>query len=695
MVFSTRQRAALGLLLTRGYGDMTLGEIGSRVGVSGRTIARELGRIAPLLQQSYGLVLSGKSGQGLRIVGEPDGIRDCLAAIESLRPSELGVEERRRLLALLLIEADGVIKLHSLESELRSSAQAVRRDLEELRPLLESSGLSLSLRRGVGVILDGPESDRRQALASLIMDEFGEAGILGLVRSDPAEGPVREEALGLVPPALFKDAESALSEIPRREMLSLAPRDYLGLVIHLAVCAARKGDGYELEDAPAEEGGGAAEAEVATRVARLAIEGMARKTGMEFGPADLRSTYRYLMGAKPERPGAAYLGEIDLSALSELKDFIAACGELYGRPFSDDAALRDGLAAHWGPALYRLRNRLPIRNPLLSQIRSEYGELFASIRAAADRVFPELKLPDDEIGYFAMHFGSSLERRSKAGGRFRALVVCSAGIGSAQMLASRLKAELPEIDIVASLSWFDIQALDRDACDILVSTIPLPIPEEEYILVSPLLPPEGIAALKLFMAERRGRLSASSAPVEREREEARFDDMKAMTERLAASISLLERLRVFEAGDEGRRGAGLAWKAFLAEAVDRCASEGLLDKPGLVLRDLELRSADRGIMLPESSLLFLHARSSGLRSPSLTLHVLGEVPTAPEASWERRPTRLILMLAPPGLGQAAREVLNEISSSFLDPDTALVLETGDESLLRKYYTRLLDRFARS
>jgi len=100
-------------------------------------------------------------------------------------------------------------------------------------------------------------------------------------------------------------------------------------------------------------------------------------------------------------------------------------------------------------------------------------------------------------------------------------------------------------------------------------------------------------------------------------------------------------------------------------------------------------------MLPESSLLFLHARSSGLRSPSLTLHVLGEVPTAPEARWERRPTRLILMLAPPGLGQAAREVLNEISSSFLDPDTALVLETGDESLLRKYYTRLLDRFARS
>jgi mannitol operon transcriptional antiterminator len=498
-----------------------------------------------------------------------------------------------------------------------------------------------------------------------------------------------------VPPALFKDAESALSEIPRREMLSLAPRDYLGLVIHLAVSAARKDEGYELEEALADEGGGAAEAEVAARVAALALEGMARKTGAEYGPADLRSTYRYLMGAKPERPGAAYLGEIDLAALAELKEFIAACGELYGRPFSDDAALRDGLAAHWGPALYRLRNRLPIRNPLLAQIRSEYGELFASIRAAADRVLPELRLPDDEIGYLAMHFGSSLERRAKAGGRFRALVVCSAGIGSAQMLASRLKAELPEIDIVASLSWFDIQALDRDACDILVSTIPLPIPAEEYILVNPLLPPEGIAALKGFMARRRDRISASPPPLEREREEARFDDMKAMNERLAASISILERLRVFGAEGGGRRSAGLDWKAFLGELVDRCASEGLLEDPALVLRDLELRSADRGILLPDSSLLFLHARSSGLRRPSLSLHVLGDAPAAPEARWERRPTRLILMLAPPGLGQATQEVLNEISSSFLEQSAVEALEAGDESLLRKYYTRLLDRFARS
>lgn len=685
------------MLLRGSYGELTLGQIGSRVGVSGRTIARELARIAPLLLQTYGLVLSGKSGQGLRIVGEPERMRDCLADIESDRPSELGAEERRRLLALLLIEADGVIKLLSLESELRSGTAAVRRDLDELRPWLEYNGLSLSLRRGVGVLLDGSEGGKRQALSSLIMDEFGEAGILGILRSEPeagpAEGPVGKEALGLVPASLFKDAEAALSELPRKEMLSLAPRDYLGLVIHLAVGAARKDEGQELEDADA-----AAEAKLqpdeALRMARLVIEGMGHKTGMAYGGADLLAAYSYLLGAKPERPGAAFLGEIDLAALARLRDFVAACGEHYGRSFSDDTALRDGLAAHWGPALYRLRNKLPIRNPLLAQIRAEYGELFAAIRKAAERVFPELNLPDDEIGYLAMHFGSSIERRSKAGGRFRALVVCSAGIGSAQMLASRIKAELPEIDIVASLSWFDIRDLDRDACDILVSTIPLPISAEDYILVNPLLPPEGIAALKGFMAARRESISASPAPIERDR--GSFDDMKTMNERLAASIALLDKLRLFGPGDGDRRGKGrAAWEAILEETVDRCAAEGLLEDPGLVLRDLELRSRDRGIILPDSSLLFLHARSSGLRRPSLTIHALGEGLRLAEAPWKARPSRLVLMLAPPGIDRAAQDILNEVSSSFLDPSSIAVLESGTESLVRTHYTRLLDRYARS
>jgi mannitol operon transcriptional antiterminator len=697
MELSTRQRAALGILLRGGFSELTLGQIGTRVGVSGRTIARELAHIAPSLFQNYGLVLSGKSGQGLRVIGEPERIHDCLEEIESARPRELGTEERRRMTAALLIESNGVVKLFSLESDIGTSTAAVRRDLEAIRPWLESNSLALSLRRGIGVALEGPERGKRQALATLLLEEFGEAGIIGLISSteETEPSPLRTLLLRIVPPGLFCVAESVLSGLPREVKPSLAPRDYLGLVIHLAVGAARNGRGRLLDDtigaSTIERACGSEE----SLTARLIAEGMARSLSAPFGRVELLSVDSYLKGAKPERTGAGLLSDMDMADLASLQKLIAACGEFYGASFAEDPVLRDGLASHWGPALYRLRTRLPIRNPLLPQIRSDYAELFAAIRAAVDRVFPELGVPDDEIAYLVMHFGSSLQRKTQAGQRFRALIVCSAGIGSAHMLASRIRTELPEIDIVASLSWFDVAAIDRDAWDILVSTIPLPPTAGEHIVVSPLLPEEGIRELRAFMSRRRDSIRASGEKTELE--SSRLIDLKEMNGRLAAAIGILESIRVYGAfstpADSGTTRGG--WESFLAAAVGRCAADGQIEDASLVLGDLERRSRDHGIILPGSAILFLHARTSGLAKPALSLHILSSAPVAPEAGWERAPSRLVLMLAPPGLDRATQDILNEISSSFLDPRTVEVLESGDETSIRTHYSRHLERYSRS
>lgn len=694
--------------LLRGYGELTLGQIAARLGVSAKTIHRELTRIAPALSQNYGLVLSAKSGQGLRVLGSPERIEACLGDLAEARARERSPEERKRLLVALLLEAGDVVKLLSLEADLGSGIVAVRRDLEEMRSWLEGNGLALSLRRGIGVTLEGPEWGRRQAISSLVMEQFGEAGLLGLINDettpDETLDPVADILLRMVPAQGFRAAEAVLSGLPRDCALALAPRDYLGLVTHLAVGAERRRRGFplgEIAGTPLEEAASTKESRAATLIA----EGMASASGLEGERAETLSVESYLRGAKPERSGGPGLGEIDMAALAGLKALIQACEELYDASFVEDRVLRDGLASHWAPALYRIRNRLPIRNPLLQQIRTEYVGLFAAIRKASDRVFPELRVPDDEVGYLVLHFGSSLERRAKTGQRFRALVVCSAGIGSAHMLASRIRAELPEIDIVASLSWFDIDDRSRDTWDILVSTIRLPLPESDYILVSPLLSEDGIRALRGYMDRRRhliraADVSAADESADRNGARASLQDLKQMSGHLSAAIGILEGFRVFGPAPQGAE-AGSArpgqawWEDLLAESIERCAGAGLLADPAAALRDLELRSRDRGMVLPGSAILFLHARTSGLARPSLSLHVLSGTPSAEGAAWAAQPTMLVLMLAPPGLDSPDQDILNEISSSFLDPRTVEVLETGDESEIRTHYSRHLDRYARS
>ena len=261
------------------------------------------------------------------------------------------------------------------------------------------------------------------------------------------------------------------------------------------------------------------------------------------------------------------------------------------------------------------------------------------------------------------------------------------------MLASRIHQELPEIEVVASLSWFESSRVARGEWDILVSTIPLPLPSSEYIVVSPLLPPEAVAALKAFMARRRAGLG-KPAPESRDTPSpGGLVDLRAMSDQLAAAIGLLERFRMLRA--EAGAATAQDWAGFLAALVGQLEGAGLLRDAGLALRDLELRSRDGGMALPGGSILFLHARTGGVDLPTLSLHVLASPPRGSPRPAEQPPARAIVMLAPPGLPRAGMDILNEISNSFLDEGTLAGLASGDETEIRDHYSRHLDRFARA
>jgi mannitol operon transcriptional antiterminator len=707
MDLTKRQGSILELLL-RGERDTTIGSIAARVGVSPRTVHRELARIAAPLRRDFGLALSARSGHGIVLVGSAERLAECRADLAASVPKDLDAEDRRRMLAVSLLDAGDAVKTFALASEIGETALQVRHDLEHLRPWLEIHGLLLILRRGFGVTVAGEEERKREALRSLIMEQFGEAGILALIRDERIEDSCPDEPVvhlfNHFPPERFREAEAALSSLAKGILPPLAPRDYLGLVCHLAIATERCRRGRPAAGS-LNDNDGAAEAEfdAAGAAREIAAAAAARYPGMA-SPAEVRAVERFLRGAKLERPAEDLL-ESGVGSITQVRALIEACGRNLDRDFRDDRTLRDGLAAHWGPAHYRLRNRLPIRNPILEQIKARYAELFEAASAACRVVFPDLSVPEDEIGYLVLHFGSSIERAGRGIEKFRALVVCSAGIGSARMLASRIRAELPEIDIVANLSWFDVKDAARERWDLLISTIPLPLPPEEYVLVDPLLSPDGLDALRRHMVQRRSRLADAAASAPAIRREGPFmegpiadspsvkgtlGELKQMSRHLSAAIAVLERLRVFADAD-----AGETWEELLRGAVGRCAGSGLADDAEATLRDLRERSRDRGILLPGSRILFLHARSAGVSAPSLSLHAFSSAYPVRENRWEARPKRLALMLAPRALDRETQDILNEISVSLLDARTVEVLHSADEAAIRAHFSRYLDRYFRS
>jgi mannitol/fructose-specific phosphotransferase system IIA component (Ntr-type)/galactitol-specific phosphotransferase system IIB component len=77
------------------------------------------------------------------------------------------------------------------------------------------------------------------------------------------------------------------------------------------------------------------------------------------------------------------------------------------------------------------------------------------------------------------------------------LVVCGEGVATAQLLASRIRAELPNIDIVQVLSLQELRRykISKNAIDAILATIPLNIDDVPVIIVNPFLRAEDISRL--------------------------------------------------------------------------------------------------------------------------------------------------------------------------------------------------------
>ncbi|MCA1949122.1 MAG: PRD domain-containing protein [Treponema sp.] len=690
MNLTTRQRKILQILVDE-QREVTLAHIADAVQVSIKTVHRELVHLARSLERDYGLMLNARPGLGLKLIGDTEKLARCREDLHATVPSDTSPEERQRMLCFLLLETDEAMKLSALAEELYSSVPVVRHDLDVLQSWFALQGLQLTLRKGMGLKLEGSETQKREALVLLLWEQFGEGGLLSLLRSEAAASSLCMEeaellALRIVPLQYIRYAEHILAGLSRDLLPDLAPQDYLQLVLVLAVASVRKRSGFSLPQASqaASDQNLAVDPEV-RRIALAAVSGVFSHYSIPVDPEEIRMVERFLRGARPERLGKELLAD-NLQVLPEINLLIQKCGERLGQNFNADRVLRDGLMAHWVPALYRLQHKLPIKNPLLGRIRQEYGELFAVLQDLLKELFPTLSVPDDEVGYLVLHFGSALSRMERERRRYRALVVCSAGIGSANMLASRLREKIPEIELVANVSWFDIQTMPLEGWDILISTIPLPLPQDRYVLVEPLLSDEGVQKIRSF-------LNANLMNRSPERQQDTQTGAAALSldvSRTALSLrntiqDLIEHISVFSSCNYGSD-----WENILKNLIDIAARKGFVSDSDAAFEVLLRRSSDHGILLPSSRCLFLHARGSAIIAPFFSVHRLAEPLLTELALWPVAPQTILLMLAPQNVKEGDLSLLNEISVSLLDPDVLARLESGSEQEIRNYYQELLN-----
>ncbi|MFF2092754.1 BglG family transcription antiterminator [Paenibacillus sp. NPDC058174] len=682
---SNRQRRILEVLLQRK--EATANEIAEEVQISARTVHRDISEMKGLLSD-YGLFLATKSGKGIAIQGSDDNLAQFHKVLAHFETVTYAPEERKTLILCRLLEAFEPIKLFSLAYEMRAAIPTISRDLDEIDPQLSKYKLELIRKRGYGVEIKGVESAKRALIEWLVREYLDESDLFdpGPISSNP--WTVSRRLLHMVGKDHFLFIERILWELEEKWPRRLTESAYMRLLLKLSIAVARMRSGHWLSSRkPGKQGhGGAADA---ADLPPPHLQPFLDAFPWEWPAAELEAMQELFVHAMAEavKQEENLLHQNGAAAAEAADRLIHAIGEKLNMPFDQDHSLLEGLVNHLAPAMDRLSRGEAIRNPLLAQIRKDFAVLFTAIREAIDELPIAKLVPDEEIGYLAMHFGASMERLNQLK-RVRAIIVCTSGIGSSKLLAARIAKQFPRIELIGNYSWYEASRIPPMQYDLIVSTVDLPIDAGRYVKISPLLTGEETEKLRAFM----GSLSVDEdAKGEQGKPEdaGGWERMKQMNAYTSAIIQVLEPFAVHQLHASPGPLSDVV-SSMLAPLASELEPEGT----GAIAKLLLEREQASSQAIAGTQLALFHTRSDYISKPILKLYRLEE-PLWLGAGGEYEVRRILLMLAPLQLSRPVLEILSEISVLLLQPEFEALLEDAEADAIKLYVSQQLEAYIQS
>jgi mannitol operon transcriptional antiterminator len=503
----TSRQCDIAQVLLRASQPLTLAEIGEQLGLSGRVVRHNL-RVVEAWLESNGTVLARSRNLGIQVLASPDFRETLRRELEtsSSRTLVLDALERQQAVALWLLTASQPLVASELARNLGVCRATVYRDLDALDDSLQAQGLRLIRRPRMGCSVEGTEGKRRQQILDLLCEILDQRDLLSLCEGGAPQSKaslvgdwVSDKALAYLELLELSLAKHVMSEASIRLGYVFADSSFVDLILLLAISIDRMRQGRTVQGIPgsAEELKGRAEFNVACTV----LAEVERTLGLCVPESEVFFLTVRLLGAKLK--GVVPVGSSRHMAqpeVLEVVDSLISEASVYLHPWLKmDQELSTALALHLQRVFNRLRFGLPISNPLLRLVKKEYPYVFQIAARACDRLsLPGVgEVPEEEVGFLAMHLGAAMERL-KSRPRLRVLVVCGEGIATAWLLVSRLRVELPELDIVEVTSAWDLN-LERFSdkhLDAVVSTLPLATDALPVIEVSPFLRPAEVTRIR-------------------------------------------------------------------------------------------------------------------------------------------------------------------------------------------------------
>jgi mannitol operon transcriptional antiterminator len=506
---NSRSRSILGRLIESTQ-PMPVSSIAGALKVTARMVRYQLIDIEGWLL-TRGARLERRPGKGIWVEYQRTTRYALMQELESPGDYEnkLSENERLRLMRLSFLAEARAQTSQKLGDYLGVSKTTVAKDLKSVREWFFERGLFLKGTPGVGLNLVGDEMSWRKAISDAIMEGGNEHDFVRTLQTSVHSDSDSGTFTGTLFQSLADVNLFFVSELigSAEGMLGLTFTDMarVSLLIHLAVMVKRLRVGREirLSSSQSEYLQSKREFRYAKRLGAIMNE------KFKVSPSDNELAYLtlHLLSARTRDEAGVERFEEDpelpgFDPRDAARKIALKAEEILGKHIVDEQLVK-GLATHLTPVFYRLRFSLPVRNPLLNDIRAKYPKLFEASKQAADQFLltAGMTLPDEEVAYVAMHIGAALERNREQQGRPRVLVVCASGLSSAAMLASRLRSEFPELEVMKTMSAHDLTG--HESADLIISTVAVDAGNVPSVVVGPLLNEEDADRIRTAIYQNR------------------------------------------------------------------------------------------------------------------------------------------------------------------------------------------------
>ncbi|HHC9205298.1 TPA: transcription antiterminator [Staphylococcus aureus] len=448
--------------------------IANQLGVSPRTIQYDIAYIEQYAE-TYHYNVSRNKAAGIKVTTANTTI---LNELEHNLTNQIHFSKDERLthIALKLFETTDPVSTKQLAHDVNVSRRTIADDIKMIQAQLDQYHLKLNYVHNKGFNIIGEEDHYRKAYAHFIHQYMKQAA--PFIEADI----FNSESIALVRRAIIKTLNS--------ENYHLVQSAIDGLIYHILIAIQRLNENFSF-DIPINEIDKWRHTNQYAIASKM-IENLERSCSVTFPESEIIFITLHLLGSKMTEHTASSIAFEYHDLSQNIHEFITCVSQELGIDMSNDHKLHTSLLTHIKPAIHRIKYDMIQANPLKQEVYKRYPQVVDAINKHISTIEKDtaISFNEDELTFIAIHFASSMERgATNKQLMIKVVLLCGSGIGTSQLLKSKLNHLYPEFNIwdAYSIYQLDEKQLIQNNIDYVISTVPCDISVVPVINVDPFI----------------------------------------------------------------------------------------------------------------------------------------------------------------------------------------------------------------